>query len=120
MAELLQYKCPCCGGGIEFDSQSQNMKCPYCDTEFDTETLKAYDEDTKTVGADEIEWNTSDEAEWNEDGVYVYSCQNCGGEIMADATTAATECPYCNNPVVISKRLSGELRPNVVIPFKLD
>ena len=43
MSVLQEYKCPCCGGAIEFDSQSQKMKCPYCDTEFDVETLKNYD-----------------------------------------------------------------------------
>lgn len=47
MSTLLEYKCPCCGGAIAFDSASQKLKCPYCDTEFDVETLKAYDEDLK-------------------------------------------------------------------------
>ena len=32
MAETIQYKCPCCGGRLEFDSGLQKMKCPYCDT----------------------------------------------------------------------------------------
>ena len=32
---LQEYKCPCCGGAIEFDSTAQKMKCPYCRTEFD-------------------------------------------------------------------------------------
>ena len=44
MATMTEYKCPCCGGAIEFDTHSQNMKCPFCDTEFDVETLKSYDE----------------------------------------------------------------------------
>ena len=38
MSDLLEYKCPCCGGAIEFNSTLQKMKCPYCDTEFDMET----------------------------------------------------------------------------------
>ena len=44
MPQLLEYKCPCCGGAIEFDSTLQKMKCPYCDTEFETESLKGYDD----------------------------------------------------------------------------
>ena len=40
MSDLREYKCPACGGAIEFDSKSQKMKCPYCDTEFELETLK--------------------------------------------------------------------------------
>ena len=31
MAVLQEYKCPCCGGAIAFDSTAQRMKCPYCD-----------------------------------------------------------------------------------------
>ena len=31
MADLLEYKCPCCGGMLEFNSEVQQMKCPYCD-----------------------------------------------------------------------------------------
>ena len=44
MADLIEYKCPSCGGKIEFDSTSQQMKCPFCLSEYDLETLKAYDE----------------------------------------------------------------------------
>ena len=40
MSELLDFKCPSCGGSIEFNSSSQNMKCPYCGSEFDVETVK--------------------------------------------------------------------------------
>ena len=31
MSDLREYKCPACGGAIEFDSKSQKMKCPYCE-----------------------------------------------------------------------------------------
>ena len=30
MSTLLEQKCPCCGGAIEFNASTQNMKCPYC------------------------------------------------------------------------------------------
>ena len=43
MADMQEYKCPCCGGAIEFNSAVQKMKCPYCDTEFEMDTLKGYE-----------------------------------------------------------------------------
>ncbi|MBE6616893.1 MAG: hypothetical protein E7627_02955 [Ruminococcaceae bacterium] len=124
MAELLEYKCPCCGGAIGFDSRSQNLKCPYCDTEFDIDTLKHYDEDliTSTPTEEDTEWESSDN-QWSDeeqDGFRVYSCDSCGGEIVAEETTSATSCPYCGNPVVMKEQLSGVLKPDYVIPFKLD
>ena len=53
MQNLQEYKCPCCGGAIAFDSTAQKLKCPYCDTEFEMETLKDYDEVLKEEKPDE-------------------------------------------------------------------
>lgn len=122
MAEL-QYKCPCCGGQIEFDSASQNMKCPYCDTEYEVETLKSFDDVLNKEQGDNMTWETNAGTEWAEgetDGMRVYSCNSCGGEIVVDATTAASSCPFCDNPVVMMGQFTGALKPDYVIPFKLD
>ena len=40
MSTLLEQKCPCCGGAIEFNANTQNMKCPYCDAEFDIAAMQ--------------------------------------------------------------------------------
>ena len=53
MSDLKEYKCPACGGAIEFDSKSQKMKCPYCDTEFEVETLKELNEQMKREAGQE-------------------------------------------------------------------
>ena len=117
MAALLEYKCPCCHGAINFDSGIQKMKCPYCDTEFDVEALKEQDE---VLQEDDLQWDTEGQ-QWDEsDEMRRYVCNFCGGEILTEATTAATSCPYCDNPVVMSGNLAGDLRPDYVIPFKLD
>ena len=123
MSTMLQYKCPCCGGKVEFDAQTQQMVCPYCDSEFDVESLKSLDETLKQEAPqEEMKWDTAGTA-WNDadaSHMGMFVCQSCSGHIMADETTAATHCPYCDNPVVFTGRLSGELKPDLVIPFKLD
>lgn len=123
MAVLQEYKCPCCGGAIAFDSTSQKMKCPYCDTEFAMETLASYDETLKHEPADQMDWAEQAGSDWEAgetDGLRVYSCRSCGGEIVGDETCGATSCPYCGNPVVMMGQFSGALKPDYVIPFKLD
>ena len=123
MSTLLEYKCPCCGGAIEFDSTLQKMKCPYCDTEFDIETLKDYDNALKEDQPDEMHWEANAGGAWQEGeqaGLRTYICNSCGGEIVGDENTAATSCPFCGNPVVMMGQFSGELKPDLVIPFKLD
>ncbi len=123
MAGILDYECPCCGGKIEFDSNSQQMKCPYCDTEFEVEALKDYGATMNETEQKPMEWDVTPGGEWAEGetaGMSVYTCNSCGGEIVADATTGATACPYCDSPVVLTGQFGGDLRPDFVIPFKLD
>ena len=123
MAVLQEYKCPCCGGAIAFDSTAQKMKCPYCDTEFDMEALKTYDSELQNEQADEMNWETTAGGEWlsgEADGLRSYVCKSCGGEIVGDENTAAASCPFCGNPVVMMGQFSGALKPDYVIPFKLD
>lgn len=122
MQTLQEYKCPCCGGAIAFDSTLQKMKCPYCDTEFEMETLRSYDDGLQNA-QDEMQWETAAGEQWKDgetDGLRSYICNSCGGEIVGDESTAATSCPFCGNPVVMMGQLSGALKPDVVIPFKLD
>ena len=118
MSVLQQFKCPCCDGAIEFDSTVQKMKCPYCGTEFEMEAIQPQEEQ-----ADEMTWDTAAGGEWLEgetEGLRVYTCNTCGGEIVADDTAGATECPYCGNPVVMTGQFAGDLKPDLVIPFKQD
>ena len=123
MAVLQEFKCPCCDGAIEFDSKSQNMKCPYCGSEFDVESLKAYDAELNNVPQENMTWESKAGTQWQEgesDSLRVYTCNTCGGEIVADETTGATECPFCGNPVIMKGQFAGSLRPDIVIPFKVD
>ena len=118
MAEVNEYKCPACGGAMEFDTKSQNLKCPYCDTVISTADYEAMQNEQP-----EESWEASDASGWNEgetEGIKVYTCKSCGGEIIADDTTGASVCPYCGNTVLMQKEFKGDLKPDYVIPFKFD
>ena len=123
MAQLQEYKCPACGGMLEFDSKTQKLKCPYCDTEIDIEGFQELEKEKTQDGLDDMTWESQAGTAWGEgeeESLNVYVCKSCGGEITADANTAATSCPFCGNPVVMQGKLSGNLRPDYVIPFKMD
>ena len=123
MSNVMEYKCPCCGGAISFDSDSQQMKCPFCDSSFEMEILKAYDDELKNELPSDMSWDFDSSDQWDsseQEGIMVYSCQSCGGDVISDSTTAATHCPYCDATMVMAGHLSGSLRPDYVIPFKLD
>ena len=48
-----------------------------------------------------------------------YQCKTCGGNLYTDENTSATICPYCGNAVMLKGRLSGTLKPDLVIPFQM-
>lgn len=119
--EIIEYKCPCCGGIVEFDAGSQLMKCPFCDTTFDPVALQEKDDVLNAEQSDGMQWQAQAEAWTDKDSeeLDLYSCKSCGGEIIAGKTTGATHCPFCGNPVVLVSRFSGGLKPDCVIPFQL-
>ena len=123
MAKMQEFKCPCCGGSIEFDSSAQKMKCPFCDTEFDVKALSEHAKAVEEEQPEDMNWSDEAGSEWQDgerEGLRTYTCKSCGGEIVGDANTAATACPFCGSPVVMTGQLSGALKPDYVIPFKLD
>lgn len=129
MAVMQQYKCPGCGARLEYLAGSEQVKCPYCDSEFSLETVGTWAEDATTVeGAGtppvltEEPHAESSGNSWKEEeseGFGVYTCSSCGAELICDATTAATRCPYCDNVIVLKNRLSGELKPDMLLPFQV-
>lgn len=60
-------------------------------------------------------WTSSDL-----DNMRAYNCPSCGAQLMVDEVTAVTSCPYCGNNTVVPGQLSDVLKPDYVIPFKLD
>lgn len=142
MADLRQYKCPNCGGYVEFDSTIQKMKCPFCDSVFEVsdflteEDVQDSHESGEDISADEAAdeplagssgeagetatWECESEQVWSEselEGMMVYHCDSCSGEIIGDANMGATRCPYCGNNVVIREKFAGGLKPDYLIPF---
>ena len=126
---LMSYKCPNCGGGLVFDPDSQKFQCEYCLSEFTEEEMKQMEEASASPAEEEEavpeeegtapqEGDSSQSPETGE--AAVYTCPNCGAQIVTDATTAASFCYYCHNPVVFSGRLSGDHMPDFVIPFAID
>ena len=81
--------------------------------------VEGYDDALKQDAKDDMHWDAAQQP-WDDVQMGVYTCKSCGGELVCDESTAATACPFCGNPIVLTGRLSGDLKPDYVIPFKLD
>ncbi len=118
---LLEYKCPCCDAGLVFRGDTRKLTCEYCGNTFELETVKSYEESWQESQPDQVEWDKTEQAQWDSgemEQLQSFSCPSCGGELLCEAVTAASFCPYCGNPAVLPSRLSGSIRPDGVIPFR--
>ena len=109
---LKDYSCPACGGTMEFNAQIGKLKCLYCDTEMEVEAYKAEEEPEAVTSAPGAAW-----AQGETDGLFVYVCKECAGEIVGSETDASTKCPFCGNNVVMKEQFAGDLKPDYVLPF---
>jgi len=125
--QVTNYQCPACTGPLHFVGESGQLECDYCSSKYDVaviEQLYADKEQAAASAGTEPQWNIAEAGgNWSaEEAAHMrgYSCPSCGAEIICDDTTAATSCPYCGNPTVVPGQFSGLLKPDYVIPFKLD
>ena len=95
--------CPNCGGNTKFDIASQQILCEFCDTKYDP-----YMFDNKS----------SDAIEAQDFEVTVFTCPQCGGEILSTDDAAAGFCSFCGASTILYSRISHEKRPGYIIPFQ--
>jgi DNA-directed RNA polymerase subunit RPC12/RpoP len=142
---VISLKCPNCDGELVFEPSAQQYECPYCGSHFtqeqidQMEQMKPQEQPSQENGmadfggeeggpaggaADSMKNRADEPREADEESTgesaAVYTCPSCGAEIVTDATTAATFCYYCHNPVVLSGRISGKYLPKWIIPFGID
>lgn len=133
--------CPGCGSKLVFDIKTQQMKCSYCGKFYlvsqVSERSKNAEEHTEAtdydpMSADNPEYFGQDEFgdEFSHIGAHVpmnekemvvtvFTCSQCGAEIVADSDEAVTWCSYCGSPATLQSRLSRIRKPDRVIPFKV-
>ena len=131
---VTNYKCPACTGPLHFVGESGKLECDYCGSTYDLAEIEALQANAEQeaeeafLSQEELDaqndpWDTSGiNDSWGADaeGLKVYNCPSCGAELICDATTAATSCPYCGNPTIVPGQFGGAMRPDYIIPFKLS
>ncbi|MBE5797872.1 MAG: TFIIB-type zinc ribbon-containing protein [Clostridiales bacterium] len=118
MSPVVTFKCPCCGGYLEFEPTAQKFRCQYCGQLLSEDELR--EQSQQREEAAEAQQAEEAKQERSAEGLRSYNCSMCGAEIVTDATTAATRCYFCHSPVVLHDRLDDDFRPDGVIPFKLS
>ena len=123
MADVLSFKCPCCGAALSFSGGTGQLSCEYCGAGFTVEQAKAAQAaEQEDAASSDMTWTSpSPSVIKDENGkVSGYRCSSCGAEMVADENTAATECPYCGNNAIVPQSFDGMYRPDLVVPFSVD
>lgn len=119
------YVCPNCGAPMEFDSGLQKMHCSHCENTMTVDEIenyyreldRQYDHESTLTEEDDVDGVFEETAGTGD--FKVYRCQGCGAEILTEEHTAATFCSFCGRPSMMEDRLTGQLMPSVLIPFKI-
>lgn len=98
-------KCPNCGGVLKFNVPEQVVKCDHCGSTFNPSEKIAT---TKTA----VEENTLNGK--------VYSCTQCGANLMTFDETAITFCSYCGSQAMIESKMMVQNNPDFIIPFSVS
>lgn len=114
------YQCPNCNAALEYENSSGKFRCFYCDSRFTDEEIKKIFTQNEELNLENNEQALTDEQQQQEEFTgqsALYTCPNCGAGVICDGLTASTRCHFCHTPVILSGRLSGDYKPDMIIPF---
>jgi len=124
-------------GPLHYVGESGMLECDYCgnhysvrevETLFEQQNAQA-EQAAAAIEAEQAEHAGEYEQDWDcaaagsswdaeAEGMKLYNCPSCGAELICDATTAATSCPYCGNHGILPGKFRGLLKPDFILPFK--
>lgn len=115
--EETDKKCPQCGGVMDFNPTTNNLKCPYCDYEEEIEL----DKDLPTE-AEELDFFAAEHTANKDWGVETKTvlCEACGAESVYDALQTSGVCPFCGSNQVMEAHAQDTIAPGGVVPFKIN
>ena len=96
------FQCPSCGAHLKFEIESQKLSCDSCGNKYEPKTFDSGE------GAKSSEFFD----------VTVFSCQQCGADLLSTDDSAVGFCSYCGASTVLKSRISNERRPSYITPFK--
>lgn len=110
---------------MEYDPGFDSLVCTACGSIVDPKTLpdadSFYYENDNAEDPTDIRETLSEFEELTGEmyDCQIYTCSQCGGEVLVSGTEAATRCIYCGSTSVVFSRISKENRPDKIVPFAI-
>lgn len=96
----MNNNCPKCNALLNFNEENQSYECEYCKSKFSLNDLK------RTLKDNNLE-------------IDIYTCNDCGAEILVDKDININSCIYCKNTNISKIKLKDNINSRYLIPFKL-
>ncbi|MBR3057186.1 MAG: hypothetical protein IKG93_04360 [Clostridiales bacterium] len=114
--------CPGCGAPMEYDPSFDSLVCQSCGNIIDPQSLPDADDFYLNMGEEPVDVREIyDEDELTNEmyDCHIYTCSQCGGEVIVSGTEVSTRCVYCGSTAVVFNRVARDYRPDYIIPFKI-
>ena len=114
-ADVRTFPCPGCGSMLEYDPGPGHLYCPSCGN-----TVPIPVDQTAVI----LEYPLSQAeqmapTDWASPTTTV-TCSGCGTKTVVQADSGTAECPFCGSKALVRDETAVTIRPESLIPFKLD
>ncbi len=114
LRESATYKCPNCGGTVQYAIKERKFLCTSCRCEYSVQTKQTVDE------YDFNQYAARAAAQQPLTGVTTIECASCGGEIYFNEHETARRCPMCGSANVRTQVATTGIAPEGIVPFRID
>ncbi len=117
--EAEQFRCQNCGSEMTYNPNTETLLCETCQTtrSIDIEEFEVVENNLEEAlsnsNINTIEIN--EESTLNE-----IVCKSCGSRSIFNGTVFASKCVYCGSSYVANVEISNYIKPEYIIPFKVD
>lgn len=116
MAHTIEYPCPNCNSELNFDSESQNLRCLHCNTQIPIASGVEVIEEHQIS-----EYFQASHCPVNELQSITYRCSKCGKDNISTQDIAFFECRYCGNNVINTEAYRTKpVVPASMVPFEIS
>ncbi len=107
--------CKNCSGILNYDPVKKTLVCKTCGSMFAAEDVQDISEELLS----DIHTFRKSDAPASYYDANIYVCNHCGAEVIVHSAESSTFCVYCGNPAIVFSRISRQIKPDGIIPFKI-
>lgn len=113
-----EFRCPACGGAMQFDAAQNRMLCAYCGA---TRNVGGEADGAQSIVEYDLESGLAEAPRGYGAEVRTLACQACGAVVNHGERGTSRRCDFCGSPQVLEQLDRRKpIRPESVVPFQVD